>query len=514
MTRAFVLALFCLGVTLSFACTTSSSSGSSQTDDDAASSDDDQSPDDDDTTGEAVWTDPTSGLMWQNNPSPPLHYWADAKNYCAGLKWGGYTGWRLPDIDELRSLIRGCAATESGGSCGVKYSCLDYNSCFDQSCSDGSSCPIWSGPGPGGAYWPSEISDTVSNVAYWSSSARADNANFAWDVTFSGGNVYYANIDHDPDIVRCVRDGSTDWSAMPSGTTASLYGVWGSSHSDVFAVGTAAGGSGNYASVILHYDGSTWSAMTTTATARLQGVWGSSAKNVFAVGYENNTWDGVILHYDGTTWSAMKIGTTGSLYGVWGSSATDVFAVGEEDCANGFVLHYDGASWSASETTAPLWGVWGSSHSDVFALGTKYDAYVNPSANVVFHFDGSKWSEEIVSGPASAFGGISGNAGSNVFAVSSEYDSNGYPIAGVILHYNGSSWSAMTTQEGLTGVWGSPSSSDLFAVGDYGGILHYDGSSWSAMPSGTKYVLRAVWGSSPTDVFAVGPGGKILHYGG
>ena len=60
-------------------------------------------------------------------------------------------------------------------------------------------------------------------------------------------------------------------------------------------------------------------------------VWGSSSSDVFAVG-----WSGTILHYDGSAWSAMSSGATTWLNGVWGSSGSDVFAVGR----NGAILHY------------------------------------------------------------------------------------------------------------------------------------------------------------------------------
>jgi hypothetical protein len=35
----------------------------------------------------------------------------------------------------------------------------------------------------------------------------------------------------------------------------------------------------------------------------LHGVWGSSGSDVFAVG-----WDGTIVHYDGSSWSSMTSG--------------------------------------------------------------------------------------------------------------------------------------------------------------------------------------------------------------
>ena len=124
---------------------------------------------------------------------------------------------------------------------------------------------------------------------------------------------------------------SSDWAwqnPLPQGND--LFGVWGSSSTDVFAVGLIG--------TIVHYDGSAWSAMSGGTTNRLDGVWGSSSTDVFAVGDY-----GTILHYNGSAWSAMSSGTTSHLYGVWGSSATDVFAVGDD----GTILHYDGSAWSA-----------------------------------------------------------------------------------------------------------------------------------------------------------------------
>jgi len=43
----------------------------------------------------------------------------------------------------------------------------------------------------------------------------------------------------------------------------------------------------------------------------LLGVWGSSSSNVFAVGD-----GGTILHYNGSAWGSMTSGTTSHLYGV------------------------------------------------------------------------------------------------------------------------------------------------------------------------------------------------------
>ena len=119
-----------------------------------------------------------------------------------------------------------------------------------------------------------------------------------------------------------AQGGGWEWqNPLPQGNH--LQDVWGSSDSDVFAVG--------HPGIILHYDGATWSPMSSGTTETLWGVWGNSGGDVFAVGGP-----GTILHYDGATWGPMSSGITDSLYDVWGSNSNDVFAVGE----NGTILYY------------------------------------------------------------------------------------------------------------------------------------------------------------------------------
>ena len=149
-------------------------------------------------SGGAVWTDSSSGLTWQVAPTGGTMKWDAAKSHCASLSLGGSGGWRLPTINELRSLVRGCPATQKGGSCGVTDSCLN-SSCWEDPCKG---CSAKGGPGPGGAYWPPELSGEVS--WYWSSSAVADSGRFAWRVSFYFGSVYGSYVDVDR-VARCVR---------------------------------------------------------------------------------------------------------------------------------------------------------------------------------------------------------------------------------------------------------------------------------------------------------------------
>lgn len=192
------------------------------------------------------------------------------------------------------------------------------------------------------------------------------------------------------------------WRTVAS-APAALQSVWGSSGSDVYAVGRQG--------TILHYDGSTWSALSTGRYEWLQGIWGSSSQDVFVAGAQDS-----ILHYDGARWTRQYTGAPS--LALWGNSSQDVFAVGGSS-----ITHYDGVRWSpqASSTTNNLFGVWGSSPNDVFAVGVK---------GTILHYDGTGWSAQ-VSGTTQTLFGIWGSSTYDVFAVG----------VNVILRYDGTRWS-------------------------------------------------------------------------
>ena len=151
--------------------------------------------------GESERCNETSGACWQD-PSPGgAHNWEAAMRYCDTLDLGGHGpgSWHLPTISELRSLIRGCPATETGGACGVTDECLGEG-CWDLDACVG--CEPIAGPGTGGAYWPAGFSGPLG--AYWSSSSVAGVSHLMWVVGFYWGLV--GGRDGSADVgVRCVR---------------------------------------------------------------------------------------------------------------------------------------------------------------------------------------------------------------------------------------------------------------------------------------------------------------------
>ncbi len=152
---------------------------------------------------------------------------------------------------------------------------------------------------------------------------------------------------------------------MTSPTPATLFGVWGASPDDVWAVGGSPGSFGPN-DVLLHYDGTQW---TSQAVPQVLGaayfkVWGSAKDDVFVVGQ-----GGVILHYDGSKWTRQTSPVTVTLLTVAGRSATDVYAVGGPPAA---LLHYDGTAWTSvtlPESASGLAGVSATGDGTVFVVG-------------------------------------------------------------------------------------------------------------------------------------------------
>jgi len=50
------------------------------------------------------WKDEETGLIWQRKVEDNIYNWSDAKNYCSRLILAGYSNWKLPTIDELKSI--------------------------------------------------------------------------------------------------------------------------------------------------------------------------------------------------------------------------------------------------------------------------------------------------------------------------------------------------------------------------------------------------------------------------
>jgi hypothetical protein len=111
--------------------------------------------------------DTKTKLTWQQTILSSYYTWADAKTYCAGVGASlGGTGWRVPTIKELRSIVDFSQATPA----------IDPNA------------------------FPA-----TPSASFWSSSGLAGTYNYRWYVNFGYGYTYNVDVSVNSHLVRCVR---------------------------------------------------------------------------------------------------------------------------------------------------------------------------------------------------------------------------------------------------------------------------------------------------------------------
>ena len=124
--------------------------------------------------GEPLMTDNTTGLTWQGCTAgqsgticeigtAPTYTWQNALKYCEGLSWGNQTDWRLPNVNELSSIVD------------RRHNTIN-----------------------------TVVFPATPNDYFWSSSTYGGEQ--AWIVNFSDSYVDRRNKTSPPYYVRCVRE--------------------------------------------------------------------------------------------------------------------------------------------------------------------------------------------------------------------------------------------------------------------------------------------------------------------
>ncbi len=232
----------------------------------------------------------------------------------------------------------------------------------------------------------------------------------------------------------------------------------------------------------------------------LLSTWGTSESDVWAVGGQPG--QGLVYHYDGSDWAPVDLGVQAPLLNwVFGFAEDDVYVVGDE----GVILHYDGSSWSteSSTETESLWGIWGSSRDNMFAVGGSGRPDSKPT---LLQRDASGWRSVAVPTidrpNVFALFKVWGSGPNDVIAVGQR---------GVILRYDGSTWrsEASGTAEDLISLWGT-SANQVVAVGgrSNGQVVTWDGQNWTHRSLAPLPGVNGVWVSDSTAHIA-GEGGVL-----
>lgn len=149
-----------------------------------------------------VYSDPKSGLFWLDPPAETNLSWQDAIDFCDQLTLDDKDDWRLPTLDELRSLIRGCPDTESDGRCQL-WDGSGYDDLKSDANTPCNGCEKNEGPhSDTNGYYGSELGGLSSY--YWSSSEDAYRSGYAWNVFFVEGAITSQQADR-LFQVRCCR---------------------------------------------------------------------------------------------------------------------------------------------------------------------------------------------------------------------------------------------------------------------------------------------------------------------
>ena len=157
--------------------------------------------------------DSSSGLTWSAKSQNGMSY-SEAVSYCDDLTESGYSDWRLPTIDDLRTLLiadrvaNNCQVSEANYC--LEGSCWTCSSC-SESCSNTNFAGLFVFCGSCSYYDDGRFSKFGDTIGFWSSSVRSDNSNYAWYVRFndgyvnsSDGDLSGSNLDSSYNV-RCVR---------------------------------------------------------------------------------------------------------------------------------------------------------------------------------------------------------------------------------------------------------------------------------------------------------------------
>ena len=287
------------------------------------------------------------------------------------------------------------------------------------------------------------------------------------------------------------------WQVVHRELPGALLSVWGTSTTDVWAVGGDPGdGAGP---MVIHYDGSEWTRLETGHVGDLWWTFGFTGGPVYMGGA-----GGTILRYEDGAFSPMTTPGTQTVFGIWGSSPSEMSAVGGATggAQGAFAWRLEGDEWVAAPgfpaelaDTDAIWKVYGHGADDVWLVGTR---------GTIVHYDGE------------AFSTANPGTGESLFTV----HGNGEHFAavggfgtGIILETDdGNHWvdASPRAAQPLVGVCLTQDGGT--AVGQFGAVYERVGGAWQEDDTGflLDETLHSVWIDPTGGRWAVG--GQVLAF--
>jgi hypothetical protein len=286
----------------------------------------------------------------------------------------------------------------------------------------GSSTPDWQVVGQ---HLPSAV------LSVWGTGAN--------DVFLVGGD---ANDGHGPSVQHF--DGAR-WARLDTGQVGNLWWVYGFAGGPIYM-----GGDGG---MILRYQGGAFTRMKTPGIGTVFGIWGATPDDMWAVGGNPGGANGAFAwRLAGDSWAAAPgfpadLAATDAIWKMYGRSAGDAWMIG----TNGKAVRWDGTQLSATNT-----GI-GESLFTVHADDKRFVAVGGFGTGTILENDGSGWHNASPQGAPSFIGVCLSPHGD--YAVGQE---------GAVYTRGSAGWSAVelgvNIDESFHSVWIDPSG-DVWAVG-------------------------------------------------
>lgn len=115
---------------------------------------------------------------------------------------------------------------------------------------------------------------------------------------------------------------------MNSDVDGNLYGVFGFSGNDVFAVGDNG--------TVIHWTGTKWLTVSIPSSESFRAVWGLHSSDLWVAG-ENGT----LLRWNGAIWMDHSVSVSSNLHAISGNILGDIAAAGDDGC----VVIYEANQW-------------------------------------------------------------------------------------------------------------------------------------------------------------------------
>jgi hypothetical protein len=257
-------------------------------------------------------------------------------------------------------------------------------------------------------------------------------------------------------LCNAMSYNGTTLTPVDTGSIYDIRGMWGDGSSRFFAVAEK-----TFNSQILQFNGSSWSTDLEVNFSLLD-IWGSSITDVFAVGY-TNAYDGKVMHYNGSSWSTLETFADEVFLNITGGSSNEVYISGNRNPGGSTtpVLYlYDGNTFESISLPSGTQYI-----RRIYYLpgaGLYAGIQITASSYKLYLYSGGTWTE--LASLSHDIKAIWASSGSNIFLAT----------AGGVYRYNGSSLSGPMYPYYTTAnrIWGLDEN-NVYMVGDHGVIMRY-----------------------------------------